>query len=123
MKKLTKMLASVLLFGLFAINTALAQPPHAKAWGHHKFYYYPQRNVYYDPSASLYYYNPGTSWSATATLPSGFSISVGSPRVVVYHDGPEVWYDNPTHVVRYREYQYRPIKYKRHWKHGKHHDD
>jgi hypothetical protein len=114
MKKLTSVLLPFCFF--LAIGTVNAQPPHAKAYGHHKFYYYPERNVYYDPNASTYYYNSGNTWSATASLPSGFSISVGSPRVAVYHNSPEVWYDNSTHVRQYRDND----KWRRkHWKHDK----
>lgn len=101
MKKLT--VALLYLCFLFVANTASAQPPYGRANGHHKFYYYPERNVYYDPYASTYYYNSGSAWSATATLPSGFQISVGSPRVVVYHNSPQVWYDNRIHVRKYRD--------------------
>ena len=114
MKKMITMLAGALFATVFAINTASAQPPWAKAYGHHKFYYYPERNVYYDPYVSRYYYNTGTSWSASATFPGGLSLSIGSPRVVVYHDGPEVWYDNAVHVERYHEYRHKEDK---HWKH------
>jgi len=117
MKKMIMMLAGALFVTVFAINTASAQPPHAKAYGHHKFYYYPERNVYYDPYVSRYYYSEGTTWSASATLPGGLTLSVGSPKVIVYHDGPEVWYDNPVHIVKYKEYRYKPNK---HWKHNKH---
>jgi hypothetical protein len=111
MKKLTVSLTFVIAM-LFAVQTANAQPPYGRAYGHHKYYYYPERNVYYDPYASQYYYNTGTSWSATATLPSGFSISLGSPRTVIYSNGRDPWYDNSMHVRRYNEGWMR-----RHWKH------
>ncbi len=114
MKKMKLFLMQLVAMVCFTAFTATAQPPHAKAYGHHKFYYYPERNVYYDPYATTYYYNSGSTWSATATLPSGLSISVGSPRYIVYHDGPEVWYDNRVHMERYRDND----KWRRkHWKH------
>ena len=117
MKKILMTLSCTILAIVFASNTASAQPPHAKAYGHHKFYYYPERNVYFDPYVRRYHYNEGTTWSASATLPGGLLLSAGSPRVIVYHDGPEVWYDNPVHVVKYKEYKYKKNKK---WKHDKH---
>ena len=37
---------TALLLTLFTVNIAAAQPPHAKAYGKHKYYYYPASNVY-----------------------------------------------------------------------------
>ena len=98
-----------------SINTASAQRPL------HKFYYYPSSNVYYSPGEQLYYYDNRGSWSGTAVLPSGFSITIGSPRVIVYHEGPEIWYDNSMHRQKYKQYRYKEYNYPRYKKHGRHH--
>lgn len=119
---MTVMFVTAVLMSAFAINTAAAQPPaHAKAYGKHKFYYYPAANVYYDATPKLYYYNNGSVWSGVSVLPPGMIIANGAPRVIIYHDGPEVWYDNKVHVVKYKEYKYKPVKYKKQKNHAKHH--
>ena len=100
MKKITAVLVSLILTTAFICNTAKAQPPR------HKFYYYPSHNVYFDPTARLYYYDNHGVWSGVTVLPGGFSVTVGSPRVMVYHNGPEVWFDNSRHRSKYRHYGY-----------------
>lgn len=112
MKKLKALLVAVLL--MFTAGVAVAQPPHAKAYGKKKFYYYPQQNVYYDPVSAVYIYNNGPQWTSVAVLPPSLVISVGAPRVMVYHQGPEVWYDNPVHVVKYKSYKPKKVKYHKH---------
>ncbi len=115
MKKLVLMLVSAIMLVVFTANTAAAQ--------RHKFYYYPSANVYYDVSVGLYYYNPGSTWTSVQVLPPGFSITIGAPRYVVYHQGPDVWVDNHIHVVKYKGYNKKSYskKYYKHKKHGKRH--
>lgn len=103
----------------FTATIAAAQPPHAKAYGKHKFYYYPSSNVYYDATPGLYYYNSGNSWTGVKTLPPGFVVASGTPRYVVYHQGPDVWMDNKVHVVKYKEFKNKPMKVKQGKAHGK----
>ena len=109
---------TALLLTAFTV-TASAQPPHAKAYGKHKYYYYPASNVYYDAGPRLYYYNSGPSWTGVSVLPPTFSITTGAPRYAVYYDGPEVWRDNHVHVVKYKAYNNKPMKNKKYKKHGK----
>lgn len=112
MKKIKAIGIAIVL--IFSVGALSAQPPHAKAYGKKKFYYYPQQNVYFDPVASLYIYHNGPSWSSVSVLPPSLVISVGAPRVLVYHEGPEIWYDNPAHVVKYKSYKYKKVKYHKH---------
>lgn len=121
MKKIVVMLVSAFVLTAFTINTVSAQPPHAKAYGKKKYYYYPASNVYYDAGPRLYYYNSGPSWTGVSVLPPSINFSIGAPRVVVYHDGPEVWVNNPQHVVKYKAYKAKPVKYKKHHGKGKRH--
>lgn len=114
------MFVTAILLSAFAINTASAQPPHAKAYGKHKYYYYPASNVYYDAGPRLYYYNAGSSWTGVSVLPPGITFSSGAPKYAVYHDGPEVWRDNEVHRVKYKAYKNKPVKYIKHEKHEKH---
>lgn len=113
MKKSVIMLVSAFMFMAFTANTASAQK--------HKFYYYPASNVYYDAGPGLYYYNPGSAWTGVRVLPPGFSITIGAPRYVVYHQGPNVWVNNHAHVIKYKGHKNNGMKYKKHKKHGKHH--
>lgn len=99
-----------LLITAFSINVASAQPPHAKAYGKHKYYYYPASNVYYDAGPKLYYYNAGSSWKGVSVLPPGIRIVTGAQRHIVYHNTPEVWMDNDMHVVKYKTYKNKPYK-------------
>jgi len=120
MKKMTLIFAT-LIFMLAFINTAKAQPPHAKAYGKHKFYYYPNSNVYYDAGPNLYYYNTGGAWSGVRTLPPGISMVSGDPRVPVYYNGNSVWNDNATHRVKYKVYNKKTVPFKQNNKnHDKH---
>ncbi len=121
MKRLVILLVSVITVIAFTANTATAQPPHAKAYGKQKFYYYPASNVYYDAGPDLYYYNSGPSWTGVRVLPATITITASAPRFAVYHQGPEVWLDNPVHVVKYKAYKNKPVKYKKGKGHGKHH--
>lgn len=113
-------LVTALLLTAFTVNTTAAQPSHAKAYGKHKYYYYPVSNVYYDAGPRLYYYNAGPSWKSVNVLPPTFSISTGAPRYAVYYDGPEVWRDNQVHVVKYKAYKNKSMKHTKYKKHGKH---
>lgn len=123
------MIVTAFLLTAFTVNTAVAQPPHAKAYGKHKYYYYPGSNVYYDAGPKLYYYNSGPSWLGVSILPPSFRITIGAPRYVVYHNTPEIWNDNHLHAVKYKAYKNKPdktyknksMKHKNYKKHGKGH--
>ena len=101
---------TVLLLTVFSTNTASAQPPHAKAYGKHKYYYYPASNVYYDAGPKLYYYNAGSSWKGVSVLPPGISMLKGAPRHIVYYNTPEVWNDNHLHAVKYKTQKNKTYK-------------
>lgn len=120
LKRKIVVLVSAFFLTAFTMNTAIAQPPHAKAHGKHKYYYYPASNVYYDAGPRLYYYNSGPSWKGVSVLPPAFNITAGAPRYAVYHDGPEVWQNNHVHAVKYKAYKNKPGKHKNYKKHGKH---
>lgn len=55
-------------------------PPWAPAHGHrakHRYYYYPDSDVYFDPGRKLYFYFYGGNWQTSVTLPREFRISLG----------------------------------------------
>ncbi len=110
---------TLFLLTTFSVNTVSGQPPHAKAYGKHKYYYYPGSNVYYNAGPKLYYYNSGSSWKGVSVLPPGITITTGAPRYIVYHNTPEVWLNNDMHVVKYKANKNKPMKHKKYKKNGK----
>jgi hypothetical protein len=120
MKRSVVLFLSLFILTAFIINSTAAQPPHAKAYGKQKFYYYPAYNVYYDAGPRLYYYNGGSAWTGVAVLPPAINFTVGAPRYTVYYNGPQVWLDNPAHMAKYKAYKNKPVKYKKGKGHGKH---
>jgi len=69
------------------------------------YYYYPDANVYYDPTYNDYMYNNGSAWLTVNVLPYNIRLG-GLPRFMVYHRGPQVWLDNGYHRSYYG-YNYR----------------
>jgi hypothetical protein len=69
------------------------------------YYYYPDANVYYDPTYNDYMYNNGSAWLTVNVLPYNIRLG-GLPRFMVYHRGPQVWLDNGYHRYYYG-YNYR----------------
>jgi hypothetical protein len=112
MKKLL-MIGIVVLACLSIGTVAVAQPPHAKAWGkkakHNwkrgQYYYYPSANVYYNPVAHRYWYPRNGVWVNTGALPRSV-IVYKQPAYVVYREmDDDIWRDNRGHYSRY----YRPV--------------
>lgn len=109
MKKILMML--VLFFAIGTItNEAVAQPPHAKAWGKKNknawkrghYYYYPSVNVYYSPVVRRYWYPRNGSWVNATALPPSLVV-YEQPRYVVYRDmDDDIWRDNRRHARVYR---------------------
>lgn len=84
----------ILLLGLIAMKPAAAQQL--------TFYYYPDANVYYNPSAKQYIYFTNGAWTPVAVLP-GTVVVKNKPRVVVYSNTPQVWVLNKEHIVKYKK--------------------
>jgi hypothetical protein len=107
MKKLISGAALLLLFLVAHIN---AQAQRGKAKGHykhrnaqvikHNYYFYPQANVYYEPSSRMYWHQRNGVWVRVNVLPSTIIIN-GTPRYEVWYDGTEVWREHPSHCRRY----------------------
>lgn len=66
-----------------------------------KYYYYPSSNVYYDPLRKQYIYPSGSSWATGGALPSRVAV-LGTDRVTVYSETPQVWRYNATHKAKYK---------------------
>ncbi len=78
-------------------------PPHAPAHGfrrQHRYRYYPDSCVYYEPDRSVYFYLEGSNWRSSARLPSGISIDVRNyVNVDLDTDVPYSHFDE--HKVKY----------------------
>jgi hypothetical protein len=119
MKKL--MMIGCMLLATVGVGTvAVAQPPHAKAWGKRakqqnfknykqgRYYYYPSHNVYYSPAAHRYWYPNHGVWVSANVLPRTVAV-YNQPSYVVYGDD-DIWRDNRVHYDRYRYYQPAPVR-------------
>jgi hypothetical protein len=78
-----------------------------------QFYYYPSSNVYYDPTSKNYWYwdNTGSQWTSVTELPSTIQLEKTN-RVIVYHNGTDVWKDNTTHLKKYKTKKDGTVKVK-----------
>ena len=109
MKKMIVMLTIFFAIGTVT-NEAVAQPPHAKAWGKKSkqqwkrghYYYYPSVNVYYSPVVRRYWYPRNGIWMNTGMLPPSVVV-YNQPHYVVYRDmDDDIWRDNRRHARSYR---------------------
>jgi hypothetical protein len=67
-----------------------------------EFFYYPERNVYYDVSNSMYLYSldGGTTWDSLHAKMNKDSATLGS-KEIIYSTTPDIWTDNETHIKQY----------------------
>lgn len=79
---------------------AIAFSPEADAQ-RKKFYYYPASNVYYDVANKTYIYSSGGTWVTRRAMPSRAAV-LGTDRITVYSETPQVWRYNATHKTKYR---------------------
>ena len=67
-----------------------------------KFYYYPEKNVYYNVENSNYLYslNGGKSWDSLKMNEAKETKALGK-REVIYSETPQVWRSNMQHLKSY----------------------
>ncbi|MEO8712399.1 MAG: hypothetical protein ABI405_09770 [Parafilimonas sp.] len=67
-----------------------------------EFFYYPERNVYYDVTNSMYLYSldGGTTWDSLHAKMNKDSTTLGS-KEIIYSTSPGVWADNDAHIQQY----------------------
>jgi len=96
MKKI--ILGFVFLFAIVGASRISAQETQKVT-----FYYYPSSNVYYNVSASDYwYYDDATNtWVEVKTLPTTITLEK-APRYTVYYNSKDVWKDNASHLKKYK---------------------
>jgi hypothetical protein len=87
-------------FAAVLLITALAFGTEADAQ-RKKFYYYPASNVYFDVANKTYVYPSGGTWVTRSALPSRADV-LGTDRITVYSESPQVWRYNATHKAKYR---------------------
>jgi len=87
-------------------------PPHAPAHGYrakHQYRYYPNCNVYHDPSRNMYFYLKGDGWAVGASLPTNLQSSLGA-SVNLDLDTDKPYEHNAEHVKQYPKEKYKPGK-------------
>jgi hypothetical protein len=87
-------------------------PPHAPAHGYrakHQYRYYPNCNVYHDPSRNMYFYMKGDGWAVGASLPTDLQSSLGT-SVSLDMDTDKPYVHNAEHLKQYPKEKYKPGK-------------
>jgi hypothetical protein len=87
-------------------------PPHAPAHGYrakHQYRYYPNCNVYHDPSRNMYFYMKGDGWVVGASLPTNFQSNLGA-SVSLDMDTDKPYEKNAEHLKQYPKGKYKPGK-------------
>jgi hypothetical protein len=87
-------------------------PPHAPAHGYrakHQYRYYPNCNVYQEPSRGVYFYMKGDGWAVGASLPTNLQSSLGA-SVNLDMDTDKPYELNAEHVKQYPKEKYKPGK-------------
>lgn len=118
----TSRLTLVALALAFAAPAFSAPPDHAPAHGYrakHQYVYYREREIYYAPETSMWFWLDGGDWRVGARLPLGYQqYTSGGVSVELYSDRP---YSEHGYVVE--KYGKGPKHKKHKHKHkGKHHD-
>ena len=97
------------LFVLITLIFALTAAIPAKAQ-QHKFYYYPESNVYYSIYGDRYIYYANDSWVTVKSLPATIKLMPETHKVILFHTGPNIWLGNPLHVKKYMVHKPTPVK-------------
>lgn len=104
---------TIILFFVFLIGTgtytlsAQNPPSHAQAHGVKKKYkYYPDSNIYFNPTTKSYTYLNGGRWSTVISLPSSIRLTgIGND---FDFEGDDPWKENSKHKSQYKAS--KPIK-------------
>lgn len=113
----------VVLALAFAAPAFAAPPDHAPAHGYrakHQYVYYREREIYYAPETSLWFWLDGGDWRVGAKLPIGYQqYTSGGVSVELYSDRP---YTEHAYVVeKYGKGSKSKHTHSRHKKHHHHH--
>lgn len=75
------------------------------------FYYYPDKNVYYNPSANIFYYSidGANTWDSIANNNENELVTLGE-KVEVISEKDRIYEDNPAHRKLYKGVLYDVIK-------------
>ena len=87
-------------------------PPHAPAHGYrakHQYRYYPNCNVYHDPSRNMFFYMKGDGWAVGASLPTNLQSNLGA-SVNLDMDTDKPYQHNAEHLKQYPKEKYKPGK-------------
>ncbi len=69
-----------------------------------EFYYYPERNIYYDLATKEYLYSldGGTTWDSLNIKTNADVTSTLGTKRIIYSTIPEIWRDNSAHMNQYK---------------------
>ena len=87
-------------------------PPHAPAHGYRakdQYRYYPNCNVYHDPSRNMFFYMKGDGWAVGASLPTNLQSNLGA-SVNLDMDTDKPYQHNAEHLKQHPKEKYKPGK-------------
>lgn len=79
----------------------------------HRYYYFPNSNVYYDPDAKFYWYydESVTKWIKGQSLP-GTVVVDKTPKYIVRYKGDDPWKNNEEDIKKFKVKKNGEIKVK-----------
>jgi hypothetical protein len=100
-----------IIFSILLIAASLVSFD-SKAQSKTKYYYYPSENVYFNTTTRQYGYMGGNNQWTWGTLPSSLAIADTNRYVALYSPNDEIWKQNETHKMKYKNGQVKKIKAK-----------
>jgi deoxyxylulose-5-phosphate synthase len=100
MRKAVLFMVMVMSIGLFALSCQSSGSQEVNE--EYQFYYYPQKNVYFDVEKKSFYYslNGGKSWDSLASTSDQEPLTLGD-KIIVYSADNRVYKDNAAHRKLY----------------------
>lgn len=101
-----------IIFTLLVITASLFTLE-SKAQAKIKYYYYPSENVYYNTTSHKYGYMGDNSEWTWGTLPGTTALADTNRYIVLYSPNDEIWKQNATHKMKYKNGQLKKLKTKK----------
>ncbi len=100
MKRLVLVITMIVGISIFALSCGNNKQEEDKEG--YEFYYYPQKNVYYNLEKKTFFYsfNGGKTWDSTISSPGKDPGTLGE-KVIIYSDNNDVYKDNLAHRKKY----------------------
>jgi hypothetical protein len=87
-------------------------PAHAPAYGYrapHRYRYYPKEQVYFDPDRRVYFYQKGSRWRMSSSLPAHLQVG-HSPFVTVESKQDKPYLEFKNHKAKYPKNRVHPAR-------------